>query len=62
MADLPAAELTRRQRDMRALNDVDRAAAIAASANVIGFERFNDRARQEQLRASYRCGHTEQTA
>jgi hypothetical protein len=46
--------LVAQNRAMRALNDADRAASIAAASNVIGFERFTIRARQVQVRDSYR--------
>ncbi|NIJ07222.1 hypothetical protein FHS31_000818 [Sphingomonas vulcanisoli] len=40
---------------MRAMSDTDRAAAIAASPKIIGFARFQERAKQQQLRSAYRA-------
>lgn len=41
-------------RKMRALTDDQRSDAIAASSNVIGFERFQEKAKQVALRDAYR--------
>lgn len=41
-------------RRMRALSDTARAEAIAASPNVIGFERFTEKAQQVALSQGYR--------
>ena len=60
--DLAHDELVRRQRAIRALSDDDRAAAIAASPNVIGFERMSQHAHQVQMSESYRRGTTEKSA
>lgn len=51
MAEDNRVELTKR---MRALTDDQRAEAIAVADNVLGFERFTEKAKQVALRDAYR--------
>lgn len=49
-----AEDRTKRAREMRALNQEDREAAIEAADNVFGYERFIEKHKQVALRAAYR--------